>query len=212
MENQGVSTSSPPPPNPALASVRDSSTTHIPICWKGDVPSSLRLIIHQSRFLGDHSTAPSSLTHSAALSGLPALTLQAEGKARTKHLQVQGLHGLVLWPARNMSFHWTTVTPCRTRMAPRSGAQPEFPTLPSACEQFPVTDLERPSQPAGQAPSPHLHPLLLPPPPSQAVYLHSVSLGCSPVPLLPAQAPTPRRLTACVQGSQQWRLDKARVQ
>lgn len=46
--------------------------------------------------------------------GLPELTRRAGGKARTRGLQVQSLHGAVVCPATNMSFHWPKVTPSMT--------------------------------------------------------------------------------------------------
>lgn len=56
-------------------------------------------------------TTSSSLTHSAASKWLPCAHQASWGQSQNENLQVQGPHGVAVWPARNMSFHWPKVTP-----------------------------------------------------------------------------------------------------
>lgn len=132
-------------------------------------------------------TAPSGPTHSAAPSGLPLRTIrQAEGKARMRHLQLR-VRGLVLWPA-NMSFHWTTVTPCRTQTAPRSGTPAGVPqqclqhTAKSSHRPAPFLAVSRVGPPLPFTP-------LVPPPSASQAYTSTLCLWLCPC--LPSFLPVP---------------------
>lgn len=113
----------------------------------------------------------------------------------------------MVWPARNMSFQWTTVTTCRTQTAPHSGTQPEFPN--TAFSMFAISShrlgtpfpTSRLGPPLPSKSHPHLCPLLLPPSPSQVLYLHCVTGLIPCLPSFPLKRPPPRCLTACVRAA-----------
>lgn len=83
-------------------------------------------------------TTSRGLTHSAASKWLPCAHQASWGQSQNENLQVQGPHGVAVWPARNMSFHWPGVTPSRTQSATCSGVWPVFPK--TAFSMFAISD------------------------------------------------------------------------